>query len=365
MTTKNKILEQSANPECKSSLTLSFKLCFLFLFVVILTSLWCAETLSEDLDPINLLESSLSPNSQNVNTSNIPEPSNAPSGIGEPAMQIAKHKSAQREAPVRNTVAVNFADKLNSRSEPDKVPAFAAGQDSLFPSNDKSSKPAPSLQDDLLIANSPTTYLGRQLWQARIGVSKDSNPSQNKTELRQIIRQINSIEFKAQEPSPQPLIAVEPIQEAEPNEISSDAETPQEQEPNTIEHKPPYEQVTDHTLQILKSLSQHPDQLQNPLELAEILFKSRRLKEAAKCYQEALNRMTANETDQLANKAWILFQIGNCLQNDDPPTAMQMYKQLIAEYPDSPWADLAKAKSKLIDWYLKDKPNTLIDGCKL
>jgi uncharacterized protein with HEPN domain len=37
-----------------------------------------------------------------------------------------------------------------------------------------------------------------------------------------------------------------------------------------------------------------------------------------------------------------------------------MYRQLIAEYPGSPWVDLAKAREKLIDWYLKDKPRTLI-----
>ncbi len=218
---------------------------------------------------------------------------------------------------------------------------------------------------NLLIAKSPTTYLSRQLWQARISASKDRNPSQSKNELRQIIRQINSIEFKPQDQTPKPLIVVEPIQKAEPNEISPDTEMPQEQEPSKIERKLPYEQVTDQTLQIFKSLSQHPDQLHNPFKLAEILFNSRRLREAAKCYQEALNRMTTNETDQLGNRAWLLFQIGNCLRNDDPPTAMQMYRQLIAEHPNSPWADLAKAKSKLIDWCLKDKPNALINECKL
>jgi hypothetical protein len=40
--------------------------------------------------------------------------------------------------------------------------------------------------------------------------------------------------------------------------------------------------------------------------------------------------------------------------------AMRTYRQLIAEYPDSPWADLAKAQDKLVDWFHKDKPAALI-----
>jgi len=334
MTIKNEILEQSDNPERESYLTLSFKLCFLFLIVCISTSLGRAETLSKVIDPISLLEEfSLSPSSQNANISNSPEYSNASFHIGQTPIQIAK-LSDQRQTQTNSNIAVNFAAKVGKKTS------------------------------HLLIAKSPTTDISRQLWQARISASKDRKSNQSKNELRQIIRQLNSIEFKPQDQIPEPLIVVEPIQKTEPNEISSDTEISQEQEPNKIERKLPDGQITDQTLQTFKSLSPHPDQLHNPFELAEILFNSHCLREAAKCYQESLNRMTTNETDQLANKAWVLFQIGNCLRNIDPPTAIQMYRQLIAEYPNLPWADLAKAKTKLIDWYLKDKPNTLINEHK-
>lgn len=316
MTIKNELLEQSDNPKRKSSLTLSFRLCLSFLVVCILIPLGCAETLSEDID------------------SNIPKHSNAPFPIWKTPMQIAT-LSDQSQTRTNSTVAASFAANV------DKKPSH------------------------LLIAKSPTTDLSRQLWQARISPSKDGKPHQSKTELRQIIRQISSIEFKPQDQSSESLIVVEPTQKAEPNEISSDTEIPQEPEPNKIERKLPNGRVSDQTLQVFRSLSQHPDQLHNPFELAEILFNSNCLKEAAQCYQQALNRMTTNETDRFANKAWILFQMGNCLRNTDRPAAMQMYKQLIAEYPNSPWADLAKAESKLIDWYLKDKPNTLINERKL
>ncbi len=64
------------------------------------------------------------------------------------------------------------------------------------------------------------------------------------------------------------------------------------------------------------------------------------------------------------DRAWILFQIGNCLRKDDLPAAAKMYQQLLTEYPNSPWVDLAKAQSNLIAWYLKDEPVKLIAEVK-
>ena len=332
MTIKNKILEQSYNPERKSSLTLSFGLYVLFLIVCILICPARAETLSENLDPISLLDFALSPSPQNINISNSP----APLHILATPMEIATLPD-QWQIQTNSNIAVNFAAK----AEVDKKPPH------------------------LLLAKSPMTDISRQLWRARITASKDGQASQSKTELQQLIRQIDSVEFKPPAQTPEPIIIVEPLWKTEPNEISSDTEMSQEPEPNKIEHKLPDGQITDQTLQTFKSLSQHPDQLRNPFELAEILFNSNCLREAAKCYQESLDRTTADETDQFADKkAWVLFQIGNCLQNIDPPAAIEMYRQLIAEYHDCPWADLAKAKIELIDWYLKDKPNTLINKHK-
>jgi len=335
MTIKNEILEQSDNTKHECYLTLSSRVCFLFLIVCISFSLACAESLSEVIDPISFLEeSSLLPSSQNANISNSPKYSNTSFHISQTPIQIAK-LSDQRQTQTNSNTAVNL---------------LTAKVDKKL--------------SHLLLAKSPTTDISRQLWQARISASKDRNPSQSKNELREIIRQINSIQFKPQDQTTEPLIVVEHVQKEVPDEISSDTEISQESDPNKIEHELPDGQITDQTLQTLKSLSQHPEQLRNPFGLAEILFKSHCLREAAKCYQESLNRMNTNKTDQLANKAWVLFQIGNCLQNIDPLTAMQMYRQLIAKYHNSPWTDLAKAKTKLIDWYLKDKPNTLINECK-
>ena len=123
-----------------------------------------------------------------------------------------------------------------------------------------------------------------------------------------------------------------------------------------------YEPISDQTLQRVKVLSQHPDKVENPLQLAEILFLDGHLKEAAIFYQEALNRISKDSSNLSCadDRAWILFQIGNCLRNDDVPAAMKAYRQLITEYPSAPWTEITKTLEKLIDWYQKDKPRELI-----
>jgi TolA-binding protein len=112
-------------------------------------------------------------------------------------------------------------------------------------------------------------------------------------------------------------------------------------------------------------LAKHPEKLENPFTLGEVLYYSGHLKEAAIFYQEALKRRSADKTASGRDKAWIIFQIGNCLRSDDLPTAKKMYGILIAEYSDSPWVDLARAREGLIDWQQKDKPLTLIAESKL
>ena len=345
MIIKNEILEQSNNPECKSSLTSGYRLCLSFLIVCLSAPLGHTETLSADLDPINLLESSSVPSSQNTNTSSIREDSNTPLSTQQSPIQTTKLQPDQWQRQTNSDITTNFAAHADKKSS------------------------------HLLIAKGPTTDLSRQLWQARITNPKDRKSGKSKSELYQMIEKIRSVKFESKDKPAELLIVVEPLQETKPNEIPSDINVSEEPKAKETETKPEIvfdskqqgenqllcKPVTEETLQILNDISQHSQQLKKPLKLAEILFRSGCLKEAAKCYQEALNRMTANDTDKKQTKAWILFQIGNCLRNNDPPKAMEMYRQLIAQYHDSPWVNLAKARSKLINWYQQHKPRALID----
>ncbi|MFB0552178.1 MAG: tol-pal system YbgF family protein [Phycisphaerae bacterium] len=222
-----------------------------------------------------------------------------------------------------------------------------------------------SPQSSLTILPDPNSDLRQQLWRAELSIAKGEKDERTKDELKRIIEQIRSIELKPDKQPSEPVPVPEVVQITEPNETFSDVAVPKEQKTTEIETKLPYEPISDQTLQILKDLSQHLDNLRNSFELGETLVLSGNLKEAAIFYQEALKRKSPDEVGSARDRAWILFQIGNCLRNDDPITAMKMYGQLITEYPNSPWRELAEARSKLLDWYQKDKPHKLIAEYKL
>jgi tetratricopeptide (TPR) repeat protein len=214
-----------------------------------------------------------------------------------------------------------------------------------------------SPQSTFLTPPEPNNNFRQQLWRAELSVAKDEKDKETKNELKRIIEQIRSIKFEPEKEFFEPIIVPEAVLIDEPNEAVSGTK---EQEKKEIEPKLPYEPITDQTLQLLKSLSQHLDNLRNSFELGETLFLSGNLKEAAIFYREALKHKGPDDVGSVRDRHWILFQIGNCLRNDDPPSAKKMYGQLIIEYPNSPWKELAEARSKLLDWYLTDKPRELI-----
>jgi len=222
-----------------------------------------------------------------------------------------------------------------------------------------------SPQSSLTILPDPNNDFRRQLWRAELSIAKGEKDERTKDELKRMIEQIRSIKFKPDKQPSEPVIVTEAVKTAEPNETLPDTAVPKEQKTKEIGTKLPYEPISDQTLQILKDLSQHLDHLRNSFELGETLFLSGNLKEAAIFYGEALKRKSPDDVGSARDRAWILFQIGNCLRNDDPITAMKMYGQLITEYPNSPWKELAGARSKLLNWYLTDKPSELIAEHKL
>jgi TolA-binding protein len=220
------------------------------------------------------------------------------------------------------------------------------------------------IEPNRVIAENSITHTEGQLKRAILSVPEKKKDNKSKDELKRLIQQVRSIEFKSQR-SPEPTIAVESAPTMEPNKVSLNVENQKENKKKEIEAKLPYEPIADQTLEKLKTLSQHADQVNNPFQLAEILFLSGCLKEAATFYQEALNRTGKDSNSPAEDRAWILFQIGNCLQNDDPPTAIKAYRQLITEYPSAPWTEIAKTLERLIDWYQKDKPRESIAERKL
>ncbi len=215
-------------------------------------------------------------------------------------------------------------------------------------------------QSSIITLIDPNNVNGLELLRADIGFAKGQNNTKSKDQLKRIIEQIRSVEFKPQEQAPAPVVVPEKAPAVEPNETVHDVPVQKEKAKQQAKPKLPYELITEETLQMLRNLAQEPKKLDNPFELGEILFISGNLKEAAMFYSEAMRRKDPNDAGLSRDRAWILFQIGNCLRNDDLPEAAKMYQQLLTEYPNSPWADMATAQSNLIAWFLKDEPVKLM-----
>ncbi|MHC4112762.1 MAG: tetratricopeptide repeat protein [Planctomycetota bacterium] len=354
MKVKTNNVKSNSSIENRAVINVFRVLCFSFVSLCFLTSLVNAQIQSEQLSPTDFLMPYLEKSLQNANTPTVqmqdaklspidflmPYLAQTLQDANTPTvqMQAAKLQPTGQEKPQTSDIeAVNFVAKLNQ-----KMPQI----DSAIPGN---------------LSSNP----GRQLWRAGISVYEGEKDSKSKNKLKRLIEQVRAIEFKSPK-KPEPFITIAPVPTTvEPNETPAEVEINEKTEKQTIESKPPYMLVTDRTLQMLGNITQDPNQLDNPFELGEVLYFSGHLKEAAVFYQEALNRTDPEKTGADRNRAWILFQIGNCLQDYDLPAAKKVYIQLITEHPNSPWVELAKAREKLIDWYLKDKPRTLITEPKL
>jgi tetratricopeptide (TPR) repeat protein len=206
-----------------------------------------------------------------------------------------------------------------------------------------------------------------ELLRADLSVAYSKEDMESKDQLRKLIEQIREVEFEPQKQTPEPVITPEQPEAVEPNKTIVEVQVQEkqtEQVERAVEPKPRNEPITEDTLQVLRALAKNPEKIANPFELGEILFVSGNLKEAAFFYSEAMKRGDPNDTGVSGDRAWILFQIGNCLRNDDMPAAAKMYQQLLIEYPNSPWVALATARNNLIAWYLKDQPLKLLSEVK-
>jgi tetratricopeptide (TPR) repeat protein len=223
---------------------------------------------------------------------------------------------------------------------------------------------APETRQDTEVRSSvlsADSSLKHNLWRALISVPNGREEAGAKKELGQLIEQLGSVEFKPQSETPE-MVRFEPAPRTEPNGTAGGASTLEEPAQKQIDSRAPQKTMREQTLLVVEQRCREPEQVENPCELGEVLFLSGNVKEAATFYEEALNRSSADDAASARHRAWILYQLGNCLRHDDMPKARQTYRKLIEQYPDSLWSSLAKAQEQLIGWYLSEKPETLTEG---
>lgn len=203
--------------------------------------------------------------------------------------------------------------------------------------------------------------------------SASPSQSNSREELEELVKLVRSLKFversggveadaaaAVKEPGP---VVEQPEQTEEIEAAESVPDTSETVETESVA----YEAIRAETLRELRALCQEGGEVLNPAAVGRTLFVCGNAGEAAEFYQLALARMKPDGADvNQKERAWVLFQLGNCLYEAEPYSskAKKTYEEFISEYPSSEWAALAAARVQLIDWYEKDKPQTLTAGLK-
>ena len=192
--------------------------------------------------------------------------------------------------------------------------------------------------------------------------SSGTSSSPTADDLRNIIEQIRSLSIERE----QPPVTENKVQKTEDKEqktddagLKTDDNKPKIENPSSALSPQPSE-LGDGLRQDIDALLKDPNRIANPLQLAEILFKIGKLGPAAVCYKQALATTAPDDPCSANERAWVLFQIGNCLKFDDPNAAKDSFAQLLRTYPDSPWSDAAKTCHELTAFLQQENPNKLI-----
>jgi len=220
--------------------------------------------------------------------------------------------------------------------------------------------PAPDQYNDIINNSQAARRRLRQADILSIGALQkyDSNQLQNdnaaKVQLQQVIEHIQALKT----PKQKPLTAadIQPVQPAQ-HTGTTQQQTSALSKPD--KRQTPKAPATDDTQRALAALINNPQNVLDPLAVAEALFQQGNLKDAAKFYKLALERM-ADKTEN-PNRPWAMFQAANCIRHDDPTGAYQLYQQLINEYPASDWTAAAHSHLQVITWYRQNKPKKILE----
>lgn len=219
--------------------------------------------------------------------------------------------------------------------------------------------------------------MASSLWQGRIAATPETaQQARDRQELHELIDRLNRVRMGETKPAsvsagvdaaPAPALKAQalPAYRSEPNDVAvaPPPVTPKEEMIPAQADRTTGELSSD-MLERLTKLSEKPDGLLNPFAVAEILYASGHLIEAAGFYEKALTRLDQEALDGAQQRDWIIFQRANCLRVQQPDQAVALYQMLLREHPDSPWKESAQIWLKLAEWYSKAKPVELIEECE-
>ncbi|MCX5645701.1 MAG: tetratricopeptide repeat protein [Phycisphaerae bacterium] len=203
--------------------------------------------------------------------------------------------------------------------------------------------------------------LALKLWSSRVSVPEVSDDTETSLALQRLIRRVRTLTVDHKGPT-EPSASANPQLTAEPpTPVATGTETPKPVPAEAVAATAPETTPTlsPKTLKTLEDLRKDPNRIRDPLETAELLFLSGRPTDAVPFYEEALRRTRAGDAASDGDRAWALFQLGNCFRETDIAKAQDAYMRLIAEYPDSPWTEMARAGGRFLTWYQSARPDQL------
>lgn len=208
-------------------------------------------------------------------------------------------------------------------------------------------------------------YIARKLWQERIQapVSPRSNGA---SDLQSLIAKLRSTRLPLDSAlPPEPVVDASPL----PRDPVVSAAVPLPAPPvgpTTLTAPIPMLPVTRGPLssETLAQIERMADQALDAglaLRLADLLYESQYSERATPFYRLATETLDPNAPLAHENRAWALFQLGNCLRESAPAEAKLAYQRLTSEYPTAPWADLAAMWHDLADWYWREQPRETLE----
>ena len=202
--------------------------------------------------------------------------------------------------------------------------------------------------------------LPRELWSGRIAAPESNDDAQTSLALKRLIRQVRVLALSDTSPAPataEPSATARTLKAATTSAENVAAVPPA---PGVAAAPQTASASASQMHKTLEGLRKNAGRVRDPLEVAELLFLSGRPTEAVPFYEEALRRTSAGDTASGADRSWILFQLGNCLRESDATKAQDAYAKLIAEFPSSPWTEMARASRQLVAWYQSTRPDQLL-----
>ncbi|MCF7956036.1 MAG: tetratricopeptide repeat protein [Phycisphaerae bacterium] len=194
-----------------------------------------------------------------------------------------------------------------------------------------------------------TKQLREKLQESSNSPLPDVDSSKIDEQLRDVLSQLKSLGFSEEDKTKDKKVEVQ----AESEVVAAETE-PKAESVETIESVPsPNESEPNVTL------PENDAEIIDMYELAESLFRIGDKENALKYYRKALDKSLPAGKSANPKRAWILFQIGNCLYNVDKVEAIKVYEQLILEHPSSDWTNCARTKKQILKWLLDEKPMTL------